>query len=242
MMKLVNVDNAIEMSQAAAEKIISLVTYNPTATLGLATGGTPKGVYAELRHNYENKHTSYESIKTVNLDEYVGLSTEHPNSYSHYMNNELFHHINIKSTNTYLPQGIAEDLAEECVRYEKLIQSLGGIDLQLLGIGHNGHIGFNEPSTSFESRTHLVHLTEQTITANSRYFSSCEEVPKQAITMGIQTILNSKEIVLIASGKEKAESIKRLFKGDINESFPASALLLHPSVTVIADNEATALL
>ncbi|MFC0273313.1 glucosamine-6-phosphate deaminase [Metabacillus herbersteinensis] len=241
-MKLVQVENDTEMSQVAAEKIISLVTHNPTATLGLATGGTPKGVYAELRRDYENNHTSYHSIKAVNLDEYVGLTAEDPNSYKYYMSKELFNHINIKSTNTHLPHGNAEDLNEECVRYEKLIKSLGGIDLQLLGIGHNGHIGFNEPGTSFESRTHLVHLTEQTITANSRYFSSYEEVPKQAITMGIQTILCSKEIVLIASGKEKAESIKRLFKGEINESFPASTLLLHANVTVIADKEATALL
>lgn len=241
-MKVIVVKNSDEMSRLAAKRIISLIKSKPNATIGLATGGTPKGVYTELRKDHKENGTSYEQIKTVNLDEYVGLSDDHPNSYHYYMNEELLSHINIKEENIYLPNGVAQDLQTECKRYEEIISSLGGIDLQLLGIGHNGHIGFNEPGTSFESRTHLVHLTDETIQANARYFHSIDEVPKQALTMGIKTILESNEIILIANGIEKAKAIKMLVEDPIDELVPASALRAHENVTVIADEAAASLL
>ncbi|MGG3891409.1 glucosamine-6-phosphate deaminase [Metabacillus fastidiosus] len=241
-MKLIVVKNSDEMSKLAAEKMLAVIKEKPNATIGLATGGTPKGVYAELRKDHQANGTSYGQIKTVNLDEYVGLSPDDPNSYHYYMNEEFLSHINIKEENIHLPNGIADDLQTECKRYEEIISSLGGIDLQLLGIGHNGHIGFNEPGTSFESRTHLVHLTEETIQANSRYFDSIDNVPTKALTMGIKTILESNEIILVANGKEKAKAIKFLVEDPIDELVPASALRAHENVTIIVDEAAASLL
>ncbi|MGG3804488.1 glucosamine-6-phosphate deaminase [Metabacillus fastidiosus] len=241
-MKLIVVKNSDEMSKLAAEKMLAVIKEKFNATIGLATGGTPKGVYAELRKDHQANGTSYGQIKTVNLDEYVGLSPDDPNSYHYYMNEEFLSHINIKEENIHLPNGIADDLQTECKRYEEIISSLGGIDLQLLGIGHNGHIGFNEPGTSFESRTHLVHLTEETIQANSRYFDSIDDVPTKALTMGIKTILESNEIILVANGKEKAKAIKFLVEDPIDELVPASALRSHANVTIIVDEAAASLL
>ncbi|MBT2708540.1 glucosamine-6-phosphate deaminase [Pseudomonas sp. ISL-84] len=226
------------MSHKAALLMIEKIRSNPDMTLGLATGSTPKGVYAELIKDHLENGTSYENITTINLDEYIGLPSSDPNSYRYFMNSELFKHLNLPLENTHLPNGTAEDINQECQRYEQLIKDLADIDLQLLGIGRNGHIGFNEPGTSFKSRTHVVKLAESTRKANARFFESIDEVPAHAITMGIASILDSREIVLLASGSAKAEAIRRLVNGEPDEQFPASALKLHPNVTIIADEEA----
>jgi len=241
-MKLIIAEDYLDMSQKAANIFIERVRKQPSITLGLATGSTPKGVYEILIQDHKNNGTDYSKVKTVNLDEYVGISIDDPNSYHQFMMDQLFRHINIQKENTFIPNGEAEHLQEECERYERLIQSLGGIDLQLLGIGNNGHIGFNEPNTPFHSRTHIVTLAESTRIANSRFFHSLDEVPKQAITMGIATIMEAKEILLLASGKTKADAIYKLFNGPVDENFPASILQKHANVTVIADQEACSLL
>jgi len=188
-MRVVKVANYEEMSQKAADCIIRQVKEKPDSVLGLATGGTVTGTYQLLAKDHQKNGTSYRQILTVNLDEYIGISSEHEQSYHFYMKKRLFDHIQIPPENTYLPDGQAEDLEEECKRYDERIESLGGIDLQLLGIGVNGHIGFNEPGTPFDSKTHIVELSESTRKANARFFNTLEEVPKKAITMGIETIM-----------------------------------------------------
>ncbi|MBD1380291.1 glucosamine-6-phosphate deaminase [Metabacillus arenae] len=227
-----------ELSQKAAEFIISKVRQNPEIKLGLATGGTPQGLYDKLIHDHKQNFTSYQKVTTFNLDEYVGLEKDHPNSYHFFMKKTLFDHIDIEPSNTYIPNGEVEDLDAECLRYEKNIEELGGIDLQILGIGSNGHIGFNEPGTSFQSMTHIVELTQSTREANARFFNKPEDVPTQAITMGIKSIMNAKEIVLLVSGESKKEAIKQLLSEKVTEQFPASILNTHPNVTVIVDEEA----
>jgi glucosamine-6-phosphate deaminase len=239
-MKIIEVKNYQEMSAIAAKYMIEKVMANPTFHLGLATGGTPVGIYANLIADHQKNGTSYEKITSFNLDEYVGLSGENPNSYRFYMDDHLFHYINIQKVNTYVPLGDADDIQKECAEYEELIAKSGGIDLQILGIGSNGHIGFNEPGTSFHSKTHIVELTRSTRTANARFFNSLEEVPTQAITMGISTIMKSKEILLLISGESKSEALHRLITGKVDESFPASVLKNHPCVTIIADEAALA--
>ncbi|KON86351.1 glucosamine-6-phosphate deaminase [Sporosarcina globispora] len=240
-MKIIRTANYEDMSQKAAQLMIDKIRQQPDMTLGLATGSTPKGVYAELIKDHNKNGTSYKKITTINLDEYIGLTPSDHNSYRHFMNSELFDHLDILAENTHLPNGAAEDMFKECERYEQLIKDLVDIDLQLLGIGRNGHIGFNEPGTSFKSRTHVVDLAESTRKANARFFNFIEDVPAQAITMGIASILDSREIILLASGSAKAEAIKQLIYGETNEKFPASALKLHPNVTIIADEEALSL-
>ncbi|CAM3480487.1 glucosamine-6-phosphate deaminase [Aeromicrobium ponti] len=237
-MKIIRTAHYEDLSHKAAQLMIEKIRSNPDMTLGLATGSTPKGVYAELIKDHLENGTSYEKITTINLDEYIGLPSSDPNSYRYFMNSELFNHLNIPLENTNLPNGTADDINQECMRYEQLIKDLVDIDLQLLGIGRNGHIGFNEPGTSFKSRTHVVKLAESTRKANARFFESTDEVPTHAITMGIASILDSREIVLLASGTAKAEAIRRLVNGEPDEQFPASALKLHPNVTIIADEEA----
>ncbi|WP_442596232.1 glucosamine-6-phosphate deaminase [Neobacillus sp. D3-1R] len=241
-MKLVVVKNDQEMSQTAARFIMEQVKRHPHSVLGLATGGTVVGTYAQLIDLCKLEKQSFQHVRTVNLDEYVGLSSENLNSYHYFMRDHLFDHIDIPVENYHLPNGLAKIPANECERYEQLIESLGGIDLQLLGIGRNGHIGFNEPGTSFLSRTHVVRLTESTRQANARYFPSLEEVPTEAITMGIATIMNSKKILLLVSGKHKANILQQLFYGPLDERIPASILKTHPHVTIIADEEAVSLL
>lgn len=237
-MKIIEVKNYQEMSLAAAQYIINMLKNTPKLTLGLATGGTPQGVYQHLIEDYKKNGTSYAQVTSFNLDEYIGLSKDDPNSYYTYMYENLFKHINISLQQTNIPSGMNANLQSECEEYENKIQQYGGVDLQLLGIGSNGHIGFNEPGTSFQSKTHVVNLTQSTREANARYFTSIEEVPTQAITMGIQSIFKSKEILLLASGKAKQDAMVKLLNGDVTESFPASILKQHPNATIIADEEA----
>lgn len=237
-MRLIKVKNYEDMSQKVAEMMMEKIRESNKINLGLATGGTPKGTYKKLVEAYEKKTISFQHVTTFNLDEYVGLAPNDPNSYHYYMNESLFDHVDIQTSNTYIPNGIAEDLKEECVQYDHLIKISGGIDLQILGIGQNGHIGFNEPGTSFESGTHIVKLDESTINANARYFNRLHDVPTHAVTMGIQSILQSKEIILMVSGEEKSNALQRLLNGEVTEDFPASALKNHPNVYIIADEKA----
>lgn len=237
-MQLVPVKDFDEMSRVAAEKIIQQVRACDSLTLGLATGGTPLKTYQYLIQDFQENETTYKHVRTFNLDEYIGLSPDDPNSYHHYMNDHLFHHIDIPKENIHLPNGLAPNPQEEANRYENLIQKSGGIDIQLLGLGENGHIGFNEPGTSFQKRTHIADLTESTRKANARYFKSYKDVPTRAITMGINSILQSKEILLLASGKNKAAAINELFNSKQNKLWPVTALQTHKNVTIIADQEA----
>ncbi|RXJ02549.1 glucosamine-6-phosphate deaminase [Anaerobacillus alkaliphilus] len=234
-MKIIQVNSYQDMSQRASQFIINKISNNNALKLGFATGGTPKGTYELLIEDYKQNQTSYQNITSFNLDEYIGLSKDHPNSYHQYMEQILFQHIDIPKANIHLPDGLATDIALECKNYEELIEVNGGIDLQILGIGENGHIGFNEPGTSFDTLTHVVKLAKSTREANARYFSNINEVPTHAITMGIQSILKSKEILLLVSGENKAEAVKRLLTDDVDSNFPASALKKHPRVTIIAD-------
>jgi glucosamine-6-phosphate deaminase len=237
-MKLIRTENYAEMSVEAGKIIVDKIRSNPSLTLGLATGSTPKGVYDYLIQDHVTNETTYKQVKSVNLDEYIGLKAQDPNSYHYFMRQNLFNHLDINENHTHIPNGAAGDLEQECLRYDQLLKELGGVDLQLLGIGQNGHIGFNEPGTSFSSRTHIVTLAENTRIANSRFFNSPDEVPTHAITMGIASILESKEILLLVSGEKKAEALLNFMNGDISEEFPASALKYHQNVTVIADRDA----
>lgn len=241
-MKLIKTSTYEALSQMAAAQIISKIHANPRLNLGLATGSTPTGVYKRLIQDHEVNKTSYKQVNSFNLDEYIGISKKDPNSYHYFMCENLFDHIDIPIDQTHIPDGTAENLDGECRRYEQFIQDHGGIDLQILGIGQNGHIGFNEPGTSFSSRTHIINLAESTRKANSRFFESLEDVPTQAITMGIASIVESKEIFLLVSGAAKAEALARLVNGEVSESFPASVLKNHPNVTIFADKEGSALL
>lgn len=226
------------MSRKAANLMAAQVLMKPDCVLGLATGSTPIGVYQNLISMYRNGDLDFSEVKTVNLDEYRGLSREHEQSYYYFMNKNLFREINIKPECTNIPDGMNPDSREECQKYEQVIQALGGIDLQLLGLGHNGHIGFNEPGEFFTRQTHCVNLTERTIEANKRFFASADDVPRQAYTMGIQTIMRAKRILLTVSGADKAEILKEALCGEITPKVPASILQLHNDVTVVADEAA----
>ncbi|MBM7586225.1 glucosamine-6-phosphate deaminase [Bacillus pakistanensis] len=241
-MKLIQAKNYEEMSEKAAAFMIQQVQSKRNSVLGLATGGTVIGTYDRIVEDFKQSNTSYSEVHTFNLDEYVGMQPSDSNSYHSYMDKQLFRHINLPEDHSYLPDGMADNLQEECQRYEQLIKDSGGIDLQLLGIGQNGHIGFNEPGASFDSVTHIVNLTESTRKANARYFESIEEVPTQAITMGIATIMKSKKILLLVSGESKAEAISRLINEQIHNDNPSSVLKNHADVTIIADEEALSLL
>lgn len=198
-----------DMSKKAANIIASQVVLKPDCVLGLATGSTPIGAYKNLVEKYEQGDLDFSQVTTVNLDEYKGLPRENDQSYYYFMHDNLFDHVNVKPENTHLPDGTKEDANEECARYEELIRSLGGQDLQLLGLGHNGHIGFNEPDTVFEKTTHCVDLQESTIEANKRFFASADDVPKQAYTMGIGTIMQAKKILVVVSGEDKADTVAK---------------------------------
>lgn len=235
MVKIVKTENYKEMSKKAAGLIAAQVIMKPDCVLGLATGSTPVGIYQALIRKYENGELDFSGITTVNLDEYKGLPGSHEQSYRYFMNHNLFDHINIEKNRTHVPIGLVEDAAEECSRYEALIEEQGGVDLQLLGLGHNGHIGFNEPADQFEKTTHCVTLQESTIEANKRFFASADEVPKQAYTMGIGTIMKAKKILVVVSGADKAMIVKQAFTGPVTPKVPASILQMHPDVTVICD-------
>lgn len=240
-MKIFKVKNYDEMSKKAANIVAAQVVLKPNCVLGLATGSTPIGTYKKLIEKYEAGDLDFSDVKTANLDEYKGLSRDAEQSYYYFMNDNLFKHINIDMANTNIPNGTADDGDKECRRYEEVIASLGGVDLQVLGIGHDGHIGFNEPSEAFDKETHCVDLTEMTIEANKRYFASIDEVPRQAYTMGIGTIMSAKTIILAASGKDKAAILKEALYGPVTPSVPASILQFHPDVIVIADEDALSL-
>ena len=223
------------MSQVAATSIARQILIKPNSILGFATGSTPQKTYEILVEFYRLGILDFSQLTTFNLDEYVGLPPTHSQSYFYFMQQNLFGKTNIPPRNIHLPSGIALDLEQECSGYEEAIQAAGGIDLQLLGIGPNGHIGFNEPGTTLNSTTHVVSLSQATIQANSRFFQSSEEIPRQAITMGIKTIMNSRKILLLVSGMGKGEIIQKALNGPITEDLPASVLQLHPDVTVLVD-------
>lgn len=231
-MRILEVESYEKMSALAAGIIGGQILLKPDCVLGLATGSSPIGTYQELVKGCKAGVLDFSKVRTVNLDEYCGLTAGNPQSYRYFMDTNLFNHVNIRKENTFLPNGSAPDIAAEAERYEKLIDSLGGVDLQLLGIGHNGHIGFNEPTSSFPRYVHQVNLTESTISANSRLFDSIEDVPTKAITMGIGTIMKAARILLIA-GEDKKDIIERAMYGEITPNVPASVLQLHRDVTVI---------
>ncbi|QKX49508.1 glucosamine-6-phosphate deaminase [Planococcus glaciei] len=234
-MQLVKVDNYEEMSKKACSIIMEHIQENRNPVIGLATGSTPEKLYSCLIDEYKQGKVSFENVTTFNLDEYVGLKKDDANSYHHYMKEKLFDHVGLGVDQVHLPDGHSEDLEQDCLTYEKQIEEAGGIDIQVLGLGLNGHIGFNEPGTPFSSRTHVVELSPSTRSANARFFSSIEEVPTQAISMGIASIMASKKILLLVSGKQKAEALHRLLNSELTEDFPASILQTHPDVTIIAD-------
>lgn len=241
-MKLIVSKNYDDMSKKASEIIAKEIKLNPNTVLGLATGSTPIGTYKELIIKHKDENLNFEGIRTFNLDEYVGLPGDHPNSYRYFMDNELFDHVNIMKENTYVPDGKTNDLVGFCKSYDKKIDEVGGIDLQVLGIGSNGHIAFNEPGDELSANTNIAKLTEDTISANARFFNSIDDVPKEAISMGIGSILKAKKILLLASGKSKAEAIKALLENDkISTKLPASFLHAHPDVTIIVDEDAYSL-
>ncbi len=235
-MRIIETKNYQELSALAADLIGAQLLLKPRCVLGLATGSTPIGTYEKLVEAYKAGRLDFSQVRTVNLDEYCGLSGEHPQSYRYFMDKHLFSQVNILRENTHLPNGAAPDPEVESRRYEALVESLGGVDLQLLGIGHNGHIGFNEPTDSFPPAVHPVELTESTIQANSRLFDRIEDVPRKAITMGIGTILKADKILLVA-GADKRAIVEEALTGKVTPLVPASVLQLHRDVTVITCRE-----
>lgn len=240
-MKIIFTEDYDELSEKAFEIMKDVVKINPYAVLGLATGTTPLGVYKRLIADHLKNGTSYKHIRAVNLDEYKGLSAIHPQSYAYFMRKNLFENIDIDLDNTYIENGTAEDESAECKRYDKLLKLLPR-DLQLLGLGENGHIAFNEPNTPFDSTTHIVNLTESTIKANSRFFNDISDVPKQAFTMGMKSIMQAKKILILASGEIKTKAVYKTVKGEVNVNCPASILQKHPDCTLVVDKSAGKLL
>ena len=226
------------MSHRAATLISAQVLLKPSCVLGLATGSTPVGLYKQLIDWCRKGDLSFAETLTVNLDEYLGLSPTHEQSYRYFMQQNLFDHIDIKPENTHVLNGLAADPDAECAAYDRLIRELGGIDLQLLGMGHNGHIAFNEPGDNFGLGTHVVSLSERTIDANQRFFKSRDEVPSQALSMGIKTIMNARRILIVVSGEDKADAVCRAFTGPVTNEVPASVLQLHPDVILVGDQAA----
>ena len=237
-MKIYVAENYEAMSRKAASIIASHVTLKPDCVLGLATGSTPIGMYKELVKACQNGELDFSQVKSVNLDEYVGLEPTHDQSYRYFMQDNLFNHVNIDVANTNVPNGLAEDTAAECERYDKVMEEMGGIDIQVLGMGHNGHIGFNEPADHFPLGTHIVDLQESTIQANARFFASADEVPKQALTMGIGSIMRARQILVVVNGEGKADIVKAAFTGPVTPMVPASILQLHPNVVLVGDKAA----
>ena len=237
-MKIIEAADYKGMSRKAANIISAQIILFPRSVLGLATGSTPIGTYEQLIEWYQKDDIDFSGVTSVNLDEYCGLPPDNPQSYHYYMKENFFSHINIRPEKTFLPNGLAKDIIEECRRYDRLISDLGGIDLQLLGLGNTGHIGFNEPDDSFDKMTHRVALKQKTILDNSRFFASLDEVPKYAVTMGVKAIMQAKKIVMVVSGAEKAEILEKVLFGPVTPEIPASILQLHTNVTVVADRDA----
>ena len=226
------------MSRRAAHVMAAEIIHRPDCVLGLATGSTPIGMYKQLIEWNKAGDITFKEVRTVNLDEYKGLSPEHDQGYRYFMQKQLFDHVDILPENTRVPDGLAADPQAECQWYNKVIRDMGGIDIQVLGIGHNGHIGFNEPGHAFEQETHVVDLSERTIQANARFFASPDDVPRQAMTMGIKSIMMARKILLVISGEDKADIVKEAFAGPITPHVPASILQLHPYVTLVGDKAA----
>ncbi|MCK4240890.1 MAG: glucosamine-6-phosphate deaminase [Candidatus Atribacteria bacterium] len=226
-----------EMSKLAAKMVAKQIKDKPNTVLGLATGSTPEGMYRELVKMHKEGELDLSQVITFNLDEYLGLSPEHPQSYHYYMCENFFNHVNIEEKNIHVPKGDTKDSVQECLNYEREIEKVGGIDLQVLGIGVNGHVGFNEPDINLEAKTHVIQLSDDTIKANSRFFKNLDEVPKKAITMGMATIMRSKKIILMAWGAEKKKPILKVISGHIATEVPASLLQVHNDVILIVDKQ-----
>ncbi len=237
-MRVYQAEDYQSMSRRAANIIFAQVICKPDCVLGLATGSTPVGTYRQLIEWYEKGDLSFAEVRSVNLDEYVGLAPDHEQSYRCFMQTNLFDHVDIKPENTNVPNGLAADAQAECARYDRVIDGLGGTDLQLLGMGRNGHIGFNEPGRTFELGTHVVDLAESTIQANARFFASADDVPRQAMTMGIRNIMQAKRILVAVSGEDKADAVLKAFHGPVTPEVPASILQLHPDVVLVGDRAA----
>jgi len=241
-MKIYRAKDYKDMSRKAANILSAQVILKENSVLGLATGSSPIGVYQQLIEWYRKGDIDFSHVTTINLDEYCGLPPSSKQSYRYFMNVNLFDHINIEPENTHVPNGVSPDAKQECSRYENLIRRVGGIDMQLLGLGHNGHIGFNEPGSAFEAETHCVDLSESTIEANKQYFGSAEEMPRQAYTVGIKTIMQARRIVVVVSGESKAGIVRDALFGPITPQVPASVLQLHNNVTLVGDEAALSLL
>ncbi len=232
-MKIINANSYEELSRIAADLVAAQVILKPDCVLGLATGSTPIGLYNSLIERYQNGMLDFSAVRSVNLDEYCGLDGNNDQSYRYFMNTHLFNHVNIEKANTHVPSGLADDLAAEGEQYDAMIRELGGIDIQVLGIGLDGHIGFNEPADHFTGPTHEVELDPSTIEANARFFASIDDVPRSAITMGMASIMQARKILLLASGANKQDIMDKALFGPITPQVPASLLQLHPDVTVI---------
>jgi len=241
-MKIIVAKDYAEMSRKAASIIAAQLIQKPDCVLGLATGGTPVGTYEKLVEWYNQGDLDFSQVTTVNLDEYRGLPRSNDQSYWYFMHENLFDHVNVRPDAVNVPNGENPDAEAACAEYEEIIKAVGGIDLQLLGIGHDGHIGFNEPADHFAVTTQCVDLTDETIEANKRFFASKDDVPRQAYTMGIGTIMKARKVLLIANGKGKAEIVKKSFFGPVCPQVPASILQLHPDFTLVIDEEAASLL
>ena len=240
-MKVIVAKNYEEMSAKAADIMAEVIKAKPDCVLGLATGSTPIGMYDCLVEKYNNKEIDFSAVRSVNLDEYYPITPDNDQSYRYFMNEHLFDRVNIDKANTSVPDGTAENVEEFCRDYEAKMDALGGVDVQVLGIGRNGHIGFNEPDSELLRYTHLTALTPDTIAANARFFASENDVPKHALTMGIQSVFKARKIILLANGKGKAEAVKAMLNGNITTACPATLLCLHPDVTVICDEDAYSL-
>ncbi|WP_302626865.1 glucosamine-6-phosphate deaminase [uncultured Eubacterium sp.] len=241
-MRIIKAEDYYSMSRMAANIISAQIIMKPKCVIGLATGSTPLGTYSQLIEWYKKGDLDFSEVTTINLDEYKGLSAENDQSYRYFMNKNLFDYINIDKRNTYVPNGLENDSEKACADYNEIIRKSGGVDLQLLGLGNNGHIGFNEPGEAFEKETHCVKLSESTVNANSRFFENIEDVPKEAYTMGIKSIMQAKKIVIVVNGKQKAQIVKEAFFGPVTPKVPASVLQLHNDVTLVGDAEALELI
>lgn len=237
-MRIIKVTDYDEVSVRTANMILGQVNLKPDAVLGLATGGSPVGAYKKIVEAYNNNEIDFSEVTTINLDEYRGIKRSHEQSYWSFMHENLFKHINVREDRIFIPNGENLNAEEVCREYDRITEAVGGIDMQILGIGLDGHIGFNEPADHFEKNTHCVDLTESTIEANKRFFNSKDEVPHQAYTMGILPIMQAKKVIMIANGRNKADIIKKAFTGPVTPEVPASILQMHPDFTLIADKDA----